>query len=179
MKNAFIRAFSTPDLRSKILFTLGLLAIYRLGVFIPTPGFDYTTVKQCATDAMQGDSAGLLGMVSLFSGGALLQLSVFALGVMPYITASIIIQLLRVVIPRFETLKQEGQTGQMATAAGDRGAPFTSTISAPSDLLDGDRWDMLTETTIAAYGAEQDRPLPYPERPGREVTWLAAARRRG
>lgn len=74
---------------------------------------------------------------------------------------------------------EEGQTGQMATAAGDRGAPFTSTISAPSDLLDGDRWDMLAETTIAAYGVEQDRPLPYPERPGREVTWLAAARRRG
>ena len=111
MKNAFIRAFSTPDLRSKILFTLGLLAIYRLGVFIPTPGFDYTTVKQCATDAMQGDSVGLLGMVSLFSGGALLQLSVFALGVMPYITASIIIQLLRVVIPRFEALHKEGQSG--------------------------------------------------------------------
>ncbi len=110
MKNAFIRAFRTPDLRAKILFTLGLLAIYRLGVFVPTPGFDYTNVTACATAALSG-GAGVLGMVNMFSGGALLQLSVFSLGVMPYITASIIIQLLRVVIPRFEALHKEGQSG--------------------------------------------------------------------
>lgn len=111
MRNAFIRAFATPDLRVKLLFTLGLLAIYRLGVFVPTPGFDYTTVTMCADSAAQGEGASALGMISLFSGGALLQLSVFSLGVMPYITASIIIQLLRVVIPRFEALHKEGQTG--------------------------------------------------------------------
>jgi len=110
VKNAFIRAFRTPDLRAKILFTLGLLAIYRLGVFVPTPGFDYTNVTACATAALSG-GAGVLGMVNMFSGGALLQLSVFSLGVMPYITASIIIQLLRVVIPRFEALHKEGQSG--------------------------------------------------------------------
>ncbi|PWH07809.1 preprotein translocase subunit SecY [Brachybacterium endophyticum] len=108
--NAFVRALRTPELRAKILFTLALLAVYRLGVFIPTPGFDYTNVTACAQQAQSG-SGSVLGMVNLFSGGALLQMSVFSLGVMPYITASIIIQLLRVVIPRFEELHKEGQAG--------------------------------------------------------------------
>jgi preprotein translocase subunit SecY len=111
--NAFIRAFRTPELRKKILFTLGLIAVYRLGVFLPTPGFDYTNVVMCTqqTQAQQGGAGSVLGMVNTFSGGALLQLSVFSLGVMPYITASIIVQLLRVVIPRFEALHKEGQQG--------------------------------------------------------------------
>jgi preprotein translocase subunit SecY len=109
--NAFVRALRTPELRSKIFFTLALLAVYRLGVFVPTPGFDYTNVTVCAQQAASGSSGGVLGMVNLFSGGALLQMSVFSLGVMPYITASIIIQLLRVVIPRFEELHKEGQAG--------------------------------------------------------------------
>lgn len=102
-------AFRTPDLRRKILFTLGMLALYRLGTTIPTPGVDYPAIQQCV-ELVQGDS--LYGVINLFSGGALLQLSVFALGIMPYITASIIIQLLTVVIPRLEMLKKEGQSGQ-------------------------------------------------------------------
>src|SRR5690625_3298837 len=101
----------TPELRAKIFFVLGLLAIYRLGVFIPTPGFDYTNVMICSDQAMTGEGGNVLGMVNMFSGGALMQLSVFSLGVMPYITASIIMQLLRVVIPRFEDLHKEGQAG--------------------------------------------------------------------
>ena len=109
--NAFIRAMRTPELRKKIFFTLGLLAIYRFGVFVPTPGFDYTNVYVCADKALNGQGGSVLGLVDMFSGGALLQLSVFALGVMPYITASIIVQLLRVVIPRFEALHKEGQSG--------------------------------------------------------------------
>src|SRR5690606_31544556 len=109
--NSFVRVLRTPELRGKILFTLGLLAIYRLGVFVPTPGFDYTNVMLCSDQAMASQGSSVLGMVSLFSGGALLQLSIFSLGVMPYITASIIIQLLRVVIPRFEALHKEGQSG--------------------------------------------------------------------
>ena len=109
--NAIVRVLRTPELRAKILFTLGLLAIYRLGVFIPTPGFDYTNVMVCSDQAAASQGGSVLGMVSLFSGGALLQLSIFSLGVMPYITASIIIQLLRVVIPRFEALHKEGQSG--------------------------------------------------------------------
>ena len=104
-------AMGTPELRAKIFFVLDLLAIYRLGVFIPTPGFDYTNVMICSDQAMTGEGGNVLGMVNMFSGGALMQLSVFSLGVMPYITASIIMQLLRVVIPRFEDLHKEGQAG--------------------------------------------------------------------
>lgn len=109
--NSFVRALRTPELRAKIFFTLGLLAIYRLGVFVPTPGFDATNVMMCADQAASAGGSNVLGMVNMFSGGALLQLSIFALGVMPYITASIIVQLLRVVIPRFEALHKEGASG--------------------------------------------------------------------
>lgn len=109
MLSAFGRAFRTPDLRRKLLFTIAIMAIFRLGSFIPTPGVDYANVQQCI--AGQGDNT-LLGLINVFSGGALLQLSIFALGIMPYITASIIVQLLRVVIPRFEALQKEGQSGQ-------------------------------------------------------------------
>jgi preprotein translocase subunit SecY len=107
---AFGRAFKTPDLRRKILFTLSIIAVYRLGAHVPVPGVSYPLVQKCISGA--DNSNGLLGLVNLFSGGALLQLSIFALGIMPYITASIIIQLLTVVIPRFEALKKEGQSGQ-------------------------------------------------------------------
>jgi preprotein translocase subunit SecY len=107
---AFGRAFKTPDLRRKLLFTLGIIAIFRLGSHVPTPGVSYPLVQQCISGADQSNQ--FLGLVNLFSGGALLQLSIFALGIMPYITASIIVQLLTVVIPRFEALKKEGQAGQ-------------------------------------------------------------------
>ncbi len=108
MLSAFGMAFKTPELRKKIFFTLSIMALFRFGSVVPTPGVSYTAVKSCIDQAQTG---GLFGLVNLFSGGALLQLSVFALGIMPYITASIIIQLLTVVIPRFETLKAEGQSG--------------------------------------------------------------------
>jgi preprotein translocase subunit SecY len=107
---AFVRAFRTPDLRKKILFTLGIMALFRLGSVIPTPGVSYEAVRICTDPASLGDSS-VYSLINLFSGGALLQLSIFALGIMPYITASIIVQLLTVVIPRFETLKKEGQSG--------------------------------------------------------------------
>ena len=110
MLTAFTRAFRTPDLRSKLLFTLGVMGLFRLGSLIPTPGVDYAAVQECLNKTQ--DSSGLFALVNLFSGGALLQLSIFALGIMPYITASIIVQLLTVVIPRFEALKKEGQAGQ-------------------------------------------------------------------
>jgi preprotein translocase subunit SecY len=109
MLQAFGMAFKTPELRKKIFFTLAIMALFRFGSIIPTPGVSYTNVKQCID---QSANTGLFGLINLFSGGALLQLSVFALGIMPYITSSIIIQLLTVVIPRFEVLKKEGQSGQ-------------------------------------------------------------------
>jgi preprotein translocase subunit SecY len=107
--SAFGAALRTPDLRKKILFTLSLLAIYRLGSVLPTPGVDYGAIQRCI-DVVQDNS--IYALINLFSGGALLQLSVFALGIMPYITASIILQLLTVVIPRLEMLKKDGQAGQ-------------------------------------------------------------------
>ena len=108
MLGAFVRAFRTPDLRRKLLFTIGIMVVFRVGSFLPTPGVSYPNVQTCVAQSQASD---LLGIVNLFSGGALLQLSVFSLGIMPYITASIIIQLLRVVIPKFEELHQEGQSG--------------------------------------------------------------------
>ncbi|HIW63793.1 MAG TPA: preprotein translocase subunit SecY [Candidatus Stackebrandtia excrementipullorum] len=110
MLTAFFSAFRTPDLRKKILFTLFILALYRLGAQLPSPGVSYSNVQSCL-DASTGD-AGVFNLLNLFSGGALLQLSVFALGIMPYITASIILQLLVVVIPRLEQLKKQGPPGQ-------------------------------------------------------------------
>lgn len=108
MLSAFAAAFRTPDLRKKILFSLGIITIFRLGSVVPTPGVDYGAIQTCI--ALVQDNS-IYGLINLFSGGALLQLSIFALGIMPYITASIIIQLLTVVIPRLETLKKEGQSG--------------------------------------------------------------------
>jgi preprotein translocase subunit SecY len=114
MLTAFVRAFQTPDLRKKMLVTLGLIALFRLGASLPTPGIAEKNVAYCSNLATSAgsSSAGVLAIVNLLSGQALLRLSVFALGIMPYITASIILQLLTVVIPRLETLKQEGQAGQ-------------------------------------------------------------------
>jgi preprotein translocase subunit SecY len=106
---AFARAFRTPDLRKKLMFTLAMIGVYRLGSVVPGPGVSYVAIQTCL-DNVKNDS--LYGLVNLFSGGALLKLSVFALGIMPYITSSIIIQLLIVVIPRLEALKEEGQSGQ-------------------------------------------------------------------
>jgi preprotein translocase subunit SecY len=92
-----------------LLFTLGIIAIFRVGSVLPTPGVSYSAIDICL---QQVSGNNLLTLVNLFTGGALLQLSVFALGIMPYITSSIIIQLLTVVIPRLEALKKEGQAGQ-------------------------------------------------------------------
>jgi len=110
--SAFLSAFKTPDLRKKIFFTMGIIAIYRLGATLPSPGVSFSNVQKCIDQISGSDQNGVYTLLNLFSGGALLQLSVFALGIMPYITASIILQLLTVVIPRLELLKKEGQSGQ-------------------------------------------------------------------
>jgi preprotein translocase subunit SecY len=109
MLTAFLRAFRTPDLRKKLLFTVFIIAVFRLGSSLPTPGVSQKAINSCLSTT--GNSS-IFQLVNLFSGGSLLKLSVFALGIMPYITASIILQLLAVVIPRLETLRQEGQSGQ-------------------------------------------------------------------
>ena len=109
MLTPFLQAFKTPDLRRKILFTLAIIVVFRFGSQLPTPGVDVEAVD-IQRELVQG--TGVYGMLNMFTGGALLQLAVFALGIMPYITASIIMQLLRVVIPRLEMLHKEGQAGQ-------------------------------------------------------------------
>ena len=104
---AFGNAFRVPDLRKKILFTVFIIGVYRLGAHIPTPGIDV----QKAQAFSQGTQGGALSFINLFSGGALTQLAIFALGIMPYITASIIMQLLTVVIPKLEAWSKEGESG--------------------------------------------------------------------
>jgi len=112
MLTAFIRAFRTPDLRKKLLFTLGIIVLFRFGSSLPAPGISEKNVTYCAGVAAKSSAASIYQIVDLLSGNALKYMSVFALGIMPYITASIILQLLTVVIPRLETLKNEGQAGQ-------------------------------------------------------------------
>ena len=109
--SAILQAFKDADLRKKILISLALIILYRIGAQIPSPGVDYSSISGRLRELTQ-DSSSVYSLINLFSGGALLQLSIFAIGVMPYITASIITQLLTVVIPRFEELKKEGQAGQ-------------------------------------------------------------------
>ena len=101
--------FRVPDLRNKVLFTIGVIVVYRLGANIPCPGIDFKEVQSLAASA---NHAGVVSFLNLFSGGALTKFAVFGLGIMPYITSSIIIQLLMVVIPKFEQWREEGPTGQ-------------------------------------------------------------------
>lgn len=106
-----LNAIKTPKLRGKILFTLAMLVVYRIGSFLPTPGVDYKAISSCLAKMSSG-AEDFVGYMNMFSGGAMLQLSVFALGVTPYITASIVIQLLKIVVPRFMELHKEGQSGE-------------------------------------------------------------------
>ncbi|ABW66538.1 preprotein translocase subunit SecY [Desulfosudis oleivorans] len=100
--------FKIPELKRRILFTLSMLAVYRIGVMIPTPGID----REALARIFEAHKGGMLGMFNMFSGGALEQLSVFALGIMPYISAAIILELLTVAVPYLEQLKKEGEQGR-------------------------------------------------------------------
>jgi preprotein translocase subunit SecY len=105
---AFANVFRIPDLRKRVLFTLALLAVYRLGAFIPTPGIDVHRLESF----FQQNQGTLFGFIDLFSGGMFRRLTIFALGIMPYITASIILQFLTVVVPTLEKLQKEGELGR-------------------------------------------------------------------
>ncbi len=157
MLSAFISSLRTADLRRKILFTLGLVILYRVGATIPSPGVNYPNVQKCIEQVSGGDSAQIYSLINLFSGGALLQLSVFAVGVMPYITASIIVQLLTVVIPRFEQLRKEGQAGQnkmtqytryLAVALALLQATSIVALAANGGLLQGCTLDIISNSSI-------------------------------
>ena len=105
---SFANIFRVPDLRNRVLFTLGMLAVYRLGGHIPTPGIDTNRLEQF----FEQNQGSLFGFIDLFSGGMFRRLTIFALGIMPYITASIILQLLTVVVPTLEKLQKEGELGR-------------------------------------------------------------------
>ncbi|MFP4073493.1 MAG: preprotein translocase subunit SecY, partial [Actinomycetota bacterium] len=109
MLSIYRNMFKIPDLRAKILFTLAMFAVYRLGAAIPVPGIDLDAVQLFQSQQQAG---GIYGLINLFSGGALEQFSVFALGIIPYITAAIIMQLLQVVIPKLQQLQEEGESGR-------------------------------------------------------------------
>ena len=111
MLSAFRNAFKIPELRGKILFTVAIIAVYRLGSYLPVPGVDFDAVQAYLQNPAQ-DPSGAFTLINLFSGGALTQFAIFALGIMPYITSSIIMQLLGVVIPRLEQLQKEGESGR-------------------------------------------------------------------
>jgi preprotein translocase subunit SecY len=109
MLGTFLNAFRIADLRKKIAFTAAMMAIYRFGAYIPAPGINIDAVKGIQS---QFGGSNVLGFLNLFSGGSLSRFAIFALGIMPYITASIILQLLQVVVPSLEKLKNEGEVGQ-------------------------------------------------------------------
>jgi preprotein translocase subunit SecY len=155
--SAFISSLRTADLRRKILVTLGIVVLYRLGATIPSPGVNYPNVQKCLAQISGGDSAQIYSLINLFSGGALLQLTVFAVGVMPYITASIIVQLLTVVIPRFVELRKEGQAGQakmtqytryLAIALAILQATSIVALAANGGLLQGCSLDIIANQSI-------------------------------
>src|ERR1700681_975865 len=106
--DAFANVFRIPDLRKRVLFTLGLLAVYRLGGHIPIPGIN--TIRW--EEIFSRNAGGIFGFFDMFAGGNIRRLTIFALGIMPYITASIILQLLTVVVPTLEKLSKEGELGR-------------------------------------------------------------------
>ena len=157
MLSAFISSLRTPDLRRKILFTLGIVILYRIGASLPSPGVNYPNVQQCIAQVSGGEGGQIYSLINLFSGGALLQLAVFAVGVMPYITASIIVQLLTVVIPRFEQLRKEGQSGQakmtqytryLAIALAVLQSTSIVALAANGGLLQGCTLPIINDTSI-------------------------------
>ena len=112
MLQAFVDSFKIPDLKKRILITLGIFVVYRLGAFIPTPGIDGAKLTMFFENLARTQGNNLFGVMNLFSGGAIHRLTIFALGIMPYISSSIIIQLLTVVIPSLEKMAKEGETGR-------------------------------------------------------------------
>lgn len=111
MLDAFINTFKIPELRKRIFFSLGLIAVYRLGCYIPTPGINAQALSQIFTKLLTRGGT-IFGLMDIFSGGAMSKCTVFALGIMPYISASIIMQLLTAVIPHLEKLSKEGEAGR-------------------------------------------------------------------
>ncbi|GGE36526.1 preprotein translocase subunit SecY [Actibacterium pelagium] len=130
------------ELRQRILFTLGLLIVYRLGTFIPVPGIDGNALR----DFMEQVSTGVGGILSMFTGGALGRMGIFALGIMPYISASIIVQLMTAMVPQLEQLKKEGEQGRKKINQFTRyGTVFLATFQAYGLAVSLEAGDLVTE----------------------------------
>jgi preprotein translocase subunit SecY len=134
-----------PELRRRLLFTLALLAVYRIGVFVTTPGVNRSVMTKIVSQA----SGSLLGLVNMFSGGALEQMSIFALGIMPYISASIILQLLTVVVPKLEQIQREGELGRRRLNQYTR---YGCIVLALVQSFFIARWLIANNTQYAQYG---------------------------
>ncbi|WP_426574181.1 preprotein translocase subunit SecY [Aquihabitans sp. McL0605] len=139
--------FKIPELRNKLLFTLLMIALYRLGAHIPVPGIDLGQIKEIQDKA---DSSGVLNLLQTFSGGAITQFAVFALGIMPYITASIIMQILAVVIPKLEQWQEQGAVGQRKITQ------WTRYLGVAIALLQGTGITYLFHTGGGGFGSKVD-----------------------
>ncbi|MPZ73632.1 MAG: preprotein translocase subunit SecY, partial [Nitriliruptorales bacterium] len=158
MLRAFTNAFKIPDLRGKILFTLAIIAVYRLGAFIPIPGVDFAVLQDVLRQAGE-NSGGIQALLNMFSGGAFAQLAVFALGIMPYITSSIIMQLLTVVIPKLEEWQKEGETGTKKITQWTRYLTVVLAILQSTALI------VLIESGNLQPGIDMTGVLPDPSIP--------------
>ena len=121
MIDSFRNIFAIPDLRKRIMFTFALLAVYRVGCVIPTPGVD----PQALIEVMNAARQTMLGFLNTFTGGSIERAAIFAIGIMPYITASIILQLLTVVVPYLEKLSKEGELGRARSPSTPATAPWS------------------------------------------------------
>ena len=149
MIDSFRNIFAIPDLRKRVIFTFALLAVYRLGAFIPIPGMDPVAIAR----VHQGAEGTVLGFLNLFSGGALGRMTVFALGIMPYISASIILQLLTVVWPYLEKLSKEGELGRRKITQYTRyGTVVLSVIQAMGISFFLERTDRTRRCAAGARG---------------------------
>jgi preprotein translocase subunit SecY len=130
------------ELRNRILFTLGLLIVYRLGTFIPVPGIDGSALREFMAQAQTG----IGGMLTMFTGGALGRMGIFALGIMPYITASIVVQLMTAMVPALEQLKKEGEQGRKKINQYTRyGTVFLATFQAYGLAVSLEAGELVTD----------------------------------
>ncbi|MEX0776210.1 MAG: preprotein translocase subunit SecY [Phycisphaeraceae bacterium] len=160
MLQAFINMWRITELRNKLLFTLGMIAIYRIGYFVPLMGVDQESLRSFAERAAGGAMGNILSFVSMFTGGSLSQSTVFGLGIMPYISASIILQLLATVLPGLQALKKEGPAGQQKIIE------WTRYLTVVLALIQGGFW----------LSVMQGQQLVYPEYqqwPGVAMFWVA------
>ena len=153
MLRTFLNAFRVADIRKKLAFTAGMLALYRIGAYIPAPGINVDAVENISENF---GGSNVLGFLNLFSGGSLQRFAIFALGIMPYITASIMLQLLTVVIPQLDKLRKEGtQVTLLGPTPDDLRAFGANVMDGSRRLLVLDTSTWTTERTLRRIARDQ------------------------